>query len=144
MSDHSERWFDRYSDDYMDLTTTRAFLVGLAMNVLYLVPFVLILALSLDEANATVARENVTGIGYLLAILGGVSIGAGSVYRFQTSERVRERSKKFSFRTLSVLGFFGFYWLLASYRPTYAVWFGICYLVARTLAYIWIYVAARR
>ncbi len=143
MSNLSERWFGRYSDDYMDLTTTRAFLVGLLVNVLYLVLFVLLLALSLDGANATVERVNITIFGFLLVILGGVVIGGGSVYRFHTSERAREQSKKFSFRTVAVLGLFGFYWLLASYRPSYAIWFAICYLAARTLAHIWIYVAAR-
>jgi uncharacterized membrane protein YidH (DUF202 family) len=143
VSDLSERWFGRYSDDYWDLTTTRAFLMGLVGNVLHLIAFVLLLALSLDEANTVGGKETVTAVGYLLVIIGGVLVGGGSIYRFHTSERVEERSRKFSFRTVSVLGFFGLYWLLASYRPTYAVWFAICYLIARTLAYIWIYVAAR-
>ena len=141
MSSLSERWFGRYSDDYMDLTTTRAFLMGLITNALYLVLFILILILSID--GAAVGQANVTAIGYFLVILGGVLIGGGSVYRFQTSERVRERSKKFSYRALAIFGFFGFYWLLVSYRPTYAIWFGICYLATRTLACIWIYAAAR-
>ena len=72
MSSLSERWFGRYSDDYLDLTTTRAFLVGLGINVLYLVVFVLMLALSLNGTSATVERENVTAVGFLLVILGGI------------------------------------------------------------------------
>lgn len=144
MNSRSERWFNWFSEGYSDLTTTRAFLVGLVGNVLYLVLFVLLLALSLDGANATVGRENVTAVGYFLVILGGVLIGGGSIYRFHTSETLRERSKKFSYRAVAIFGFFGLYWLLASYRPTYAVWFGICYLTSRTLAYVVIYVAARR
>ena len=109
MSSLSERWFGRYSDDYLDSTTRRAFLVGLGVNVFYLVVFVLLLALSLDGTNATIERENVTAIGYFLVILGGVLIGGGSVYRFRTSERAREPSQRFDYRTVTILGFFGFY-----------------------------------
>lgn len=137
----SERWFGRFNDDHQDLRTTRALLMGLLTSGMYLILFVLLLVLAL-EPNEQIGSQ-ASAIGYLIAIIGGLILGARPIYRFYRSEKVRKRAQRFPIRIPAMVAFVVLYYLLARYRPTYAVWFGICYVVARVLTHLGIYVTAR-
>jgi uncharacterized membrane protein YidH (DUF202 family) len=137
----SERWFGRFNDDYQDLRSTRALLMGLLTSGMSLILFVLLLVLALEPSRQIGAQSG--ALGYLIAIVGGLVLGAGPVYRFYRSEKAREQAQKFPVRIPAVTAFYVLYYLLARYRPAYAVWFGICYVVARVLTHLGIYVTAR-
>ena len=139
----SERWYGRFHEDQQDLGITRALLTGLLTTGLYLVLFVLLLALALGSSPNEQIGAQASAIGYLAATVGGLILGARPVYRFYTSDQARERAQRFPIRVPMMIAFVVLYYLLARYRPTYAVWLGICYVVARALTHLGIYIAAR-
>lgn len=149
MGSLSEWWFSRFSDEWYDLTTTRAFLGGLAGIVLYIIIFVSIFVLASSMGmipSERLARDSAPPgflLGFLVVMLIAVLTGGGSPYRFHTNERFRELSTRFSFRTPVILGFFGFYSLLVVFTPVYAVWFAFFYCAARVLVYVIIYMSGR-
>lgn len=141
----SERWFGRFSDDWWDLTTTRALLAGLVQTVLYSILFVLLFALVVLYGVVTLTAEDPPAVGIVvpIVILVGVLIGVGSPYLHHTRERLKRLSRSFSFLIVVMFGFLGLYVLLLLYEPAVALLFAVAYLVSRALTFVGIYLAAR-
>ena len=110
---------------------------------LFLILFSLLLLLALESVPSGQIGTQTTGAGYLVVVIGGLILGARAVYRSYRSERVQEYAQKFSIQIPVMIAFVVLYYLLARYRPAYAVWFGICYVVARVLTHLGIYISAR-
>lgn len=144
----SEWWFSRFSDEWYDLTTTRAFLGGLLGVFVRLVGFLSLFVLAISWGllpPGTIASDPPSGflLGLLIVMGIAVLIGGGSPYRYHTSTRFRELSTRFWFRVPIILGLFGFYWLLVVFTPVYAVWFAFSYCAARAFVCVGIYVSSR-
>ena len=118
----SGRWFSSFSDDWYDLTTTRAFLGGLLGTFVRMICFLLLLVLAILWGllpPGTIASDPPPGflLGFLVVMGIAVLTGGGSPYRYHTSTRFRELSTQSWFRVPFVLGLYGFYWLLLCSLP---------------------------
>ncbi|KTG09373.1 hypothetical protein AUR64_16470 [Haloprofundus marisrubri] len=128
MGRFSDRWFDRFSDEWNDISSVKVFLTSLGMTVLNAVLFVLFFAL----VDPPVQTGQASAVGSLIVIFFGLCVGAASPLH-STNERLSDLASTFWYRGLWLAIVYGGYVALLLYTVVYGIWFALTFLVGKVV-----------
>lgn len=143
MGELSDRWFDQFSADWWDVTTTRGLIGGVVGGLLNLVLFLLLTAFG--AAVAGVQFDSGPGAStpaFWLAVFVGGAAGLAYV-RLGTVDAVRRFWRTFSGRAVTNVIKYGGYWALLFVAPFLAFFGGISFAFGRVVAHVGLFLVAR-
>jgi len=136
MSNPTERWFGRFSDDWVDLSTAIGFIGGIVQILLQAALFVLLFVLgtSIGIVEHGVP-ETPNSVLLVSASFLGVLLGGGLPYLRYTRDRFRRLGWDLSYRIAVLSVFYGLYVAFLAYHPSCGIWFALAALTARILVF---------